>query len=315
MFCSKRLAFVLDIVLAFHSVCAWVPSLPRPRLLGGLRSTAFEAEFYDNPYGEDGESSSLAVPSDTELVLGLNKYTHDTSLCAADASTGKVLFSVSKERISRKKHDAGNVASLVETCLESLDLQLENIKRVVVNNHHHRVLPRENNVARMEWESGLRINGGMESGYEEPENLLPDAEHHELSHHLAHAYSTATQAPFDTGLCVVMDGMGETYRTMLHAVKTKDPTYTSDLSFGLDSFQCIPSDIAEQAATSPFDFREAESVYVFRKKANSASIDLWPVFKRFTAEHSPPTLYNNGFENMDSVGAVYSRASSHIFGE
>jgi carbamoyltransferase len=39
------------------------------------------------------------------------------------------------------------------------------------------------------------------------------------------------------------------------------------------------------------------------------------VFKRFTKENSPPTLYNHGFENMDSVGALYSRASSHIFGD
>ena len=40
-----------------------------------------------------------------------------------------------------------------------------------------------------------------------------------------------------------------------------------------------------------------------------------PVFKRFSEEISPPTLYNHGFENMDSLGAVYSRASSHIFGD
>lgn len=32
-------------------------------------------------------------------------------------------------------------------------------------------------------------------------------------------------------------------------------------------------------------------------------------------EKTPPALYNHGFENMDSVGALYSRASSHIFGD
>ena len=40
-----------------------------------------------------------------------------------------------------------------------------------------------------------------------------------------------------------------------------------------------------------------------------------PIFKRFTQENSPPTLYNHGFENMDSLGALYSRVSSHIFGD
>lgn len=135
----------------------------------------------------------------------------------------------------------------------------------------------------------------------------------ELSHHLAHAYSTATQSPFDSGMVVVMDGMGETYRTMLRGEHTKDPSYVSDLSFDEDSFQCIPSDLKEKSQTSYFDWREAESIYVFEKKENT--IDLRPVFKRFTEENSPPTLYNHGFENMDSVGALYSRASSHIFGD
>ena len=140
----------------------------------------------------------------------------------------------------------------------------------------------------------------------------------ELSHHLAHAYSTATQAPFEKGLVVVMDGMGETYRTMLQARETNDPTYVSDMSFPSSTdngfaFECIPSNLAKQAQTTPFDWREAESVYVFEKKDNT--IDLRPVFKRFTPENTPPHLYNHGFENMDSAGALYSRASSHIFGD
>jgi hypothetical protein len=48
---------------------------------------------------------------------------------------------------------------------------------------------------------------------------------------------------------------------------------------------------------------------------NNNIILLQPIFKRFTQENSPPTLYNHGFENMDSLGALYSRASSHIFGD
>lgn len=139
-----------------------------------------------------------------------------------------------------------------------------------------------------------------------------------------------------------MDGMGETYRTMLRGERTKDPSYVSDFSFGLDSFQCIPSDLAEQSQISFFDWREAESVYSYTKTGNT--LDLKPIFKRFTPERSPPTLYNvrttfavvlaesisladfnalsksclstqHGFENMDSIGALYSRASSHIFGD
>lgn len=276
--------------------------------------TPFESNLYDNPYeDDDSEVSSLAEPPDTKLVIGINKYTHDTSICAADAASGQPLYAMSKERLTRRKHDSGNVASLVEHCLEALDLHIDNIQKVVMNNHHHRLIPLEANVQRLEWEAGLDINGGREEGYDAPENLLPGAERYELSHHLAHAYSTATQAPFDSGLVVVMDGMGETFRTMQRGVEMGSVVYTSDLSFGIGSFQCIPGNIVEQAALSYFDWREAESVYLYEKSENT--IDLFPIFKRFTPENSPPSLYNHGFENMDSVGAVYSRASMHIFGD
>lgn len=279
-----------------------------------LFSTPFELDYYDdsmNPYSDD--ISSLARPDDTKLVIGLNKYSHDTSICAADAKSGEVLFAVAKERLSRKKHDSGNVATLVESCLESLDLDYDAIEKVVMNNHHHRILPLEENRLHMEWESGLGINGGVESGYDDEENLLLDADRKELSHHLAHAYSTATQSPFESGMVVVMDGMGETYRTMLRAEQTKDPTYISDFSFGEDAFQCIPKDLDEQSRMSYFDWREAESVYVFKKM--ETTIDLKPIFKRFTPERSPPTLYNRKYFVLKHIVRLHFVISSsqHFF--
>lgn len=276
----------------------------------------FDATFYsddeDTPNPFMSDLNSLAAPPNTELVLGLNKYSHDTTLCAADANTGKVLFAMSKERFTRKKHDSGNVASLVELCLDQLELDLDNVVKVVCNNHHHRVLPMEQNYDHLEWEAGMGINGGVESGYTDEENLLFEAEKLEISHHLAHAYSAACQSPFDSGLVIVMDGMGETYRAMRCALETNDESYVSDLQFE-GEYECIPSDIKERSQTSVFDWREAESAYEFEKTVDGISVK--PVFKRFTQENTPPVLYNHGFENMDSAGALYSRASSHIFGD
>lgn len=97
---------------------------------------------------------------------------------------------------------------------------------------------------------------------------------HELSHHLAHAYSAATQSPFSSGMVVIMDGMGETYRAMLNAQVTNDKSYTSDLDFGMDTFECIPSDLKERSQYSNYDFREAESVYVFEKKEHAINIKV-----------------------------------------
>ena len=324
---TQCVAFLFTLCL--NCASAWVET-NTPQIAGSIHvqrsqysnrrfSTPFENDFYNNPYeGDDSmssssASSSMAVPSDTQLVIGVNKYSHDASICAADAKTGKILFALSKERLTRKKHDSGNVASLLDACLQSLNLYGGNVQKVIMNNHHHRILPLEANARHMEWEAALLINGGAEDRYDEPENIFPSTAKYELSHHLAHAYSTATQAPFDNGLCIVMDGMGETFRTMQRAAETNDPTYISDLSFGISSFQCQPEDIVQRAATSYYDWREAESVYLFSK--TPTSIDIRPVFKRFTAENTPPTLYNHGFENMDSAGAVYSRASTHIFGD
>ena len=39
------------------------------------------------------------------------------------------------------------------------------------------------------------------------------------------------------------------------------------------------------------------------------------VFKRWVPMRSPPELYNHGFENLESLGGLYSRVSSHIFGD
>lgn len=49
------------------------------------------------------------------------------------------------------------------------------------------------------------------------------------------------------------------------------------------------------------------------------SIGKWIIsqtfFQTLDRRKTPPVLYNHGFENMESIGAVYSKASSHIFGD
>ena len=52
---------------------------------------------------------------------------------------------------------------------------------------------------------------------------------YELSHHLAHAWSVIAQAPFESGLVVVMDGMGETFSAMQQSMEAREPHYVHDL--------------------------------------------------------------------------------------
>jgi hypothetical protein len=219
--------------------------------------------------------------------LGINKYSHDATVCAADADTGDVLFAMSKERHTRNKNDGGDVAYLVELCLDELELDVDDVARVVMNNHHHRILPIEHDANRVEWEVGLGINyGGVRSGdvddgggYSDEYNLLSSVEDKfELSHHLAHAYSACSQCPHDRGMIVVMDGMGETYRTMRRAMRDGDDTYVSDLTLmssttsSSGGVEFVPHDIEERSMYGIYDWREAESVYTFVKDHESRRI-------------------------------------------
>ena len=242
-----------------------------------------------------------------KLILGLNKYSHDASLCVVDSTNGKILFAQAKERISRKKHDGGAIGSLVEYALDYVGATVDDVALVVSNNHHYRVKPFEK---RSIFAGSL---GYIPKNYLHESNLLPSAKHMEISHHLAHAYSVSSTCPFNKGLILCMDGMGESYRAMAEHLAfegTEQDDYMHDLKLlktmskeEKETFVGVPQSLIPGAG-----YREAESAYIFDGDR------ITPVFKRWCRERSPPELYNHGFENMDSLGAVYSRISSQILG-
>lgn len=252
-------------------------------------------------------SMSSYLKSRRPLVVGVNKYSHDASCCFVDGNTGQVLLTQAKERLSGKKHDGGDVSSVIQAGLRSLNAEVGDITHVVSNNHHYRVRPYEK---RLNFASSL---GYVPDSYRSELNLLPKSKHLELSHHLAHAWSALSTAPFHRGLVVVMDGMGESYRAMMEDVLDSEKDsgdYMHDLklirAYGAANFIGQPVSLLPGSG-----YREAETAYVFDSKKGL----LQPVFKRWSRERSPPELYNHGFENMESIGAVYSRISSHIFGD
>ncbi|CAM9424008.1 unnamed protein product, partial [Choristocarpus tenellus] len=142
------------------------------------------------------------------LIVGLNRYSHDSSVCVLSAKDGSRLFAGEKERLTRTKHDGGDTGELVQHALDSIGASLDDVRLVVSNNHHYRVAPFER---RLPWTVPMGIHP---SSYVSPSNLLPKASHAELSHHLAHAWSAADSAPFSRGLVIVMDGMGEDHGAM-----------------------------------------------------------------------------------------------------
>jgi len=293
--------------------CVSAPAL-RHGILGALpQSAATQLSVRGALHSRSGRGALLRMDAGggarVPLVVGLNKYSHDAAVCIARRDTGETLLIWSKERLTRKKHDAGDTADLLQTALESIDRSLEDVELVVSNNHHFRVLPYEANRDQLAWSAAL---GHVDASYASEHNLVPGATHRELSHHLAHAWSAAAQAPFASGLVVVMDGMGESLSAMRAAKAAGDGEYYSDLN--LEGGAQFPASLDELVSAARHGFRESETAYTFSTSPDGA-ITLKPVAKRWVEERSPPTLYNSGFENMESLGGVYSRASSVIFGD
>lgn len=245
--------------------------------------------------------------SGDSLIVGINKYSHDASICILDGKSGEILFAQAKERISAKKHDGGGVGKLLKLALKSVGGRLKDVELIVQNNHHFRVNPFEK---RLPFASSINY---VPSSYLDDYNLVPKAKCLEISHHLAHAWSGLSTAPFSEGLVVVMDGMGESYKAMIEdmrGIERFSGDYLHDLKllklYGTDNFIGQPVSLFPGST-----YREAETAYLWSSQKSS----IQPVFKRWSREQSPTELYNHGFENMESIGAVYSRLSSHILGD
>lgn len=252
------------------------------------------------------------------LIVGVNKYSHDASICIVDSTSGAILFTQAKERITGRKHDGGAVGELVDYGLEYLKASRDDISAVVSNNHHFRVHPFEK---RIPFASALNY---IPNDYTHISNLLPHATHYELSHHLAHAWGCVATAPFTSGIVLVMDGMGESYSAMVQdLVSTTEPppssTFASTVGSGdyMHDLRLLRAYESKDFVGQPYSlavgssYREAETAYFF----DTQQAILRPVFKRWTRERSPAECYNHGFENMESMGAVYSRISSQILGD
>ena len=266
-------------------------------------------------------------------VVGMNQYSHDAGVCLLSLD-GEDSVIVPKERVTRVKHDGGDCALAMETALEAVGASLDDVVVACANNHHFRIAPFE---ARAPWTTRLGI---YPQSTLSPYNLLPGTPKHEVSHHLAHAWSVLTHAPFDEGLIVVMDGMGETRDAMERGTASGDARYTHDaqLAESDTGFQQAPVTFAPSTYPDPgpssrprprpnpnpipspslspspsprprpkqvpvafapsTDYREAETVYSFR------GTELKRVYKRWQEHRSPSELYNHGFENMESLGAV-----------
>ncbi|MDP3603055.1 MAG: carbamoyltransferase C-terminal domain-containing protein, partial [Bosea sp. (in: a-proteobacteria)] len=210
--------------------------------------------------------------------LGLNTYDHDVSACLL--RDGAIAFAIAKERITREKHASGFYREVIDYCLDAEGITLDDVDLIVRNCY---ILP----VPEMEERLVYQDMPGFLAEHERPEAskhplyLSRSDKVVSISHHLAHAYSAFAVSPFEEGVVMIVDGVG---------------SYRSDV------MEPYP---AADAAT-PLA-RESESYYKFSGTRLECLKKVWMEPDR--------GFLSDEFYNMPGLGALYSRASSYIFGD
>src|SRR6266540_4081446 len=211
-------------------------------------------------------------------ILGLNTYDHDVSACLL--RDGEIAFAIAKERITRQKHATGFHKEVVDYCLNAEGIAFDDVDLVVRNCY---ILPVEEMEQRLSYQDmpGFLSERDRAQAAEDPLFLSRSNKVVTVSHHLAHAYSAFAVCPFDEGVVMVVDGVG---------------SYSSDVTE-----RYPPSD-----KTNPLA-RESESYYRFRGSDIETLRKVW-------LEPSRGVL-SDEFYSMPGLGALYSRASTYVFGD
>ena len=218
------------------------------------------------------------MPKNHTYILGINAYDHDVSACLL--RDGEIAFAVTKERITRQKHDTGFYQEVIDYCLSAEGITLDDVALVVRNCY---VLPVEDLEQRLMYEDVPEFMDEDErkQAAASPLHLAKSDKIVTLSHHLAHAYSAFAASPFDEGVVMVVDGVGN---------------YAAD----------IPEKDQLTENVNPLA-RESESYYKFQGSKLEALKKIW----------LEPTrgFLSDEFFFMAGLGALYSRVSSYIFAD
>lgn len=218
------------------------------------------------------------MPKQHTYVLGLNTYDHDVSACLL--RDGAIAFAIAKERITRNKHASGFYKEVIDYCLQAEGITLDDVDLIVRNCY---ILPVPEMEERLVYFDAPGFLPEFERGEAAKHPLYRSGQDKvvTISHHLAHAYSAFAVSPFEEGVVMIVDGVG---------------SYQSDV---MESYPA--TDTATPLA------RESESYYRFKGTELECLKKVWMEPDR--------GFLSDEFYNMPGLGALYSRASTYIFGD
>jgi carbamoyltransferase len=211
-------------------------------------------------------------------VLGINAYDHDVSACLL--RDGEIAFAIGKERITREKHDTGFYLEVIDYCLQAEGITLQDVDLIVRNCY---VMPVEEIEERLTHQDEPHFLDGNErtQAMKHPLYLSTSAKVVTISHHIAHAYSAFAVCPFDEGAVMIVDGVG---------------SYSSDAQ----EMNAAAEGVHPLA-------RESESYYRFEGSKLEPIKKIWMGPSR--------GFLSDEFYTMPGLGAMYSRASTYVFGD
>ena len=218
------------------------------------------------------------MPKQHTYVLGLNTYDHDVSACLL--RDGVIAYAIAKERITRVKHANGFYKEVIDYCLEAEGITLDDVDLIVRNCYIMPVQEMEERLVYFD-APGFLPEFERDDAAKHPLYLSRADKVVTISHHLAHAYSAFAVSPFEEGVVMIVDGVG---------------SYQSDV---MEPYPA--SDTATPLA------RESESFYQFK----GSKLEC---LKKVFMEPDRGFL-SDEFYNMPGLGALYSRASTYIFGD
>ncbi len=211
-------------------------------------------------------------------VVGINCYDHDVSACLL--RDGEIICAISKERLTREKHDGGFHQEPVDYCLEAEGIGLDDVDLVVRNCY---VLPVHELEERLVYEdSGEYMEpDDRENAVKSPLFRANSDKVRTISHHVAHAYSAFAASPFEDGVVMIVDGVGS------YCADVKEPGQLT-------------------ADANPLA-RESESYYKFSGTKLETLKKVWLEPVR--------GVLSDEFYFMPGLGALYSRVSSYVFAD
>ena len=179
-----------------------------------------------------------------------------------------------------EKHATGFYKEVIDYCLDAEGITLDDVDLVVRNCY---ILPVEEMEKRLVYQDmpGFLPEEERAEASKHPLYLSRSDKVVTVSHHLAHAYSAFAVSPFEEGVVMVVDGVGS-YQSGRHRALSATDTAT------------------------PLA-RESESYYKFSGTKIECLKKVWMEPDR--------GFLSDEFYNMPGLGALYSRASTYIFGD